>query len=55
MGQWIGLYVGNKKGHIREGMRPEKSRYRRFPTLVLSRSGTRVVQYGLDISAKTLP
>ncbi len=25
MGQWIGLYVGNKKGHIREGMRPEKS------------------------------
>ena len=27
MGQWIGLYVGNKKGHILEGMRPEKSRY----------------------------
>ncbi len=27
MGQWIGLYVGNEKGHIREGMRPEKSHY----------------------------
>jgi hypothetical protein len=22
MGQWIGFYVRNKKGHIREGMRP---------------------------------
>jgi len=27
----------------------------RFPPLVLSRSGMRVVQYVLDISAKTLP
>ena len=28
MGQWMGIYWGNKKDHTLEGMRPEESRYR---------------------------